>query len=305
VAEPRVTLYDLGEIDEAVAAYRTAIQQRKGSYAEAHYNLGNALYARGEIEESVKAYETAIEQQNGNFPDAQRNLGNALARLGDLDGATESIKRAISQGDTGGDAHHDLGLILHGRGQLDEAIREFETALEMRGGNDAEAHRNLGRALYQIGKLDLARAEFETAIRQREGDATKRPCSELKTEELTSTAIGKDSAAADTTLQLRVPHPRPPSPRLTWIWDVLYDLGESDPAIVEFRTRDCAARSVPAHYELGRALTRAGQQTEAMAELKKAIAQQGGVFAEAYFHMGLLLSRQGDSDGAGRLSDSG
>ena len=35
-----------------------------------------------------------------------------------------------------------------------------------------------------------------------------------------------------------------------------------------------------------------------MTELKKAIEQQGGVFAEAYFHMGLLLSRQGDPESA-------
>jgi tetratricopeptide (TPR) repeat protein len=58
---------------------------------------------------------------------------------------------------------------LYGRGQLEDAIREFRTALDLRDGNDAEAHRNLGRALYESGSLDDARQELETAIAQRAG----------------------------------------------------------------------------------------------------------------------------------------
>src|SRR6185436_14370764 len=99
------------------------------------------------------------------------NLGNALARLGDLDRAADSLKRAISEGDTAADAHHDLGLVLYGRGQLEDAITEFRTALDLRNGNDAEVHRNLGRALYESGALEDARKELEVAIAQRAGAA--------------------------------------------------------------------------------------------------------------------------------------
>src|SRR5439155_23370825 len=55
------------------------------------------------------------------------------------------------------------------RGQLEDAIHEFQIALDLRDGNDAEAHRNLGRALYESGALEDARKELETAIAQRAG----------------------------------------------------------------------------------------------------------------------------------------
>ena len=120
-----VALYDLGENDEAITAYRTAIEQRGGRYAEAHYNLGNALYARGEMEEAV----AHTRRQSSNSAATSRTLTaiwvTRLRDSGDLDRAADSIKQAISQGDTAADAHHDLGLILYGRGQLEEAIGEF------------------------------------------------------------------------------------------------------------------------------------------------------------------------------------
>jgi tetratricopeptide (TPR) repeat protein len=80
---------------------------------------------------------------------------------------------------------------------------------------------------------------------------------------------------------------------------VLYDLGQSVEAIAEL-SRAVEGRSVfpRAHYELGRALVRAGRLAEAMSHLKTAVDQQGGAFAEAHFQIGLLLSRQGDVESA-------
>jgi tetratricopeptide (TPR) repeat protein len=80
---------------------------------------------------------------------------------------------------------------------------------------------------------------------------------------------------------------------------VLYDLGQSVEAIAEL-SRAVEGRGVfpRAHYELGRALVRAGRLLDAMSHLKTAVEQQGGVFAEAHFQIGLLLSRQGDVESA-------
>jgi tetratricopeptide (TPR) repeat protein len=228
------------------------------------------------------------------------------------------LKRAITQGDTAADAHHDLGLVLYGRGQLEEAIHEFHIALDLRDGNDAEAHRNLGRALYESGALEDARKELETAIAQREGattarDGATRGLGEAPTPADAPTARlakgatvvlgsekGKPSKGAGDKTMITASPRRPSFPEAHLdLGRVHYDLGHSVEAIAQL-SKAVEGRSVfpRAHFELGRALVRAGRLGEAMTELKTAVEQQGGAFAEAHFQIGLLLSRQGDVESA-------
>ena len=47
-------------LDEAVACYRRALKL-KPDYAEAHYNLGNALQDQGKLDEAVDCYRRAVE----------------------------------------------------------------------------------------------------------------------------------------------------------------------------------------------------------------------------------------------------
>ena len=49
-----------GLLDDAVAAYRSAIQF-KSDYAEAYYNLGTALTDQGQVDQAVAAFRTAIQ----------------------------------------------------------------------------------------------------------------------------------------------------------------------------------------------------------------------------------------------------
>ena len=55
-----VALEDLGRIDDAVQAYRQALQI-KPDYAEVYYNLGTALAKAGKPEESLRNLDRAIE----------------------------------------------------------------------------------------------------------------------------------------------------------------------------------------------------------------------------------------------------
>ena len=57
-------------------------------------------------------------------------------------------------------AHAGLGGILFVRGQIDESIDHYESALRMRDGNSA-AHFGLGRALATKGKTDAAISHFQ------------------------------------------------------------------------------------------------------------------------------------------------
>jgi tetratricopeptide (TPR) repeat protein len=67
-------------------------------------------------------------------------------------------------------AHTNLGLLLEGEGRTEEAIAQFETALQLRPGY-AEGCNNLGVGLSELGLLSEALAQFDRAVRLKPGYA--------------------------------------------------------------------------------------------------------------------------------------
>jgi len=61
-------------------------------------------------------------------------------------------------------AYSNLGSFLSERGGIDEAIRDFRKALELRP-DQSKDHNNLGKALLQTGRMSEAMQEFQTALR--------------------------------------------------------------------------------------------------------------------------------------------
>ncbi len=66
-------------------------------------------------------------------------------------------------------AHNNLGLLLAGRGRIEEAKAHYAAALETKP-DDAFAMNNLGNVLATEGRLDEARAQFEAAVRAEPGN---------------------------------------------------------------------------------------------------------------------------------------
>ncbi len=66
--------------------------------------------------------------------------------------------------------YNNLGLSFFRKGQLDEAVAQFQKALEINP-NDAEAHINLGNALFRKGQPDEAIAQFQKALEINPSDA--------------------------------------------------------------------------------------------------------------------------------------
>jgi Flp pilus assembly protein TadD len=88
-----IALAGLGRLDEAIAAFRRAIQITPQS-PEAHNNLGNALRERGRFDEAVAACRRALELKP-EFPEALVNLGASLAAQGQLEKAIAAYRRAL------------------------------------------------------------------------------------------------------------------------------------------------------------------------------------------------------------------
>jgi tetratricopeptide (TPR) repeat protein len=94
------------------------------------YNLGNAFARLGESEASIAAYRKAIDQRKGQYSRAYNNLGVVLLRLGRWDEAHEALISALKiEGFRYAEASYNLGRVYEARGQSDLAAREWRRAL--------------------------------------------------------------------------------------------------------------------------------------------------------------------------------
>ena len=90
-----------------------------------------------------------------NYADAHYNLGDALKELGRLDEAEASFRQAITLEPDLAHAHSNLGITLEELGRLNEAETSYNQAIAFKP-DYAEAHSNLGKILYIRGNEDLA-----------------------------------------------------------------------------------------------------------------------------------------------------
>ena len=100
----------VGKLDEAVLAFKRAILI-KPDYADAHYNMGNALKEQGKLTEAIKAYKSALSIKS-DYAEAHLNLGNALKEQGKLTEAIKAYKSALSIKPDYAEAYVNMGNAL-------------------------------------------------------------------------------------------------------------------------------------------------------------------------------------------------
>jgi tetratricopeptide (TPR) repeat protein len=131
---------------DALAEYRAAIKLREGQYPLAFYALGVALQDLRRYPEAREAFAQAVKSSGGRHAEALFELALESQRAGDDRAAVEHYRRAVAQSkDNIPACHNNLGVILARAGLLEEAEREFETAVKRSRGKFAEASQNLAR----------------------------------------------------------------------------------------------------------------------------------------------------------------
>jgi tetratricopeptide (TPR) repeat protein len=95
---------------------------------------------------------------------AHYNLGVALEKKGQVDEAIRQYQETIRLKPDYVEARNNLGAALLKRGQVDEAIRLFQETARREPAN-AYTHNNLGIALCKKGQMDEAINQFQEAIR--------------------------------------------------------------------------------------------------------------------------------------------
>lgn len=114
--------------------------------AQAWFGLGESHARLGREDEAVAAYRTALELLPS-YVAAANNLGNLLLNRNDLDGAVAAFHTALRIAPNSAAAHHNLGETLRELGRHTEAIAHFRHALNL-DPHVSKAHSSLILALH-------------------------------------------------------------------------------------------------------------------------------------------------------------
>jgi len=158
------TLHDKGDIEAAIAEYRTAVRLSPDD-AATHLRLGLALRDKGDVEGAIVSYRMTLHFRP-NDPDAHYLLGTAYSEKGQLEASIEEFRQAIRLKPGFDVAYNNLGHVLEQKGDLDGAIAQYRIAAKLQP-SDARAHYNLGSALKDKGDLEGSVKELREAIRLR------------------------------------------------------------------------------------------------------------------------------------------
>jgi tetratricopeptide (TPR) repeat protein len=185
----------LGRREEAARSYRSAVGLRP-SYELAWHNLGNCLYSQDDNGGAVEAYRNAaalnprrVENHSGlamsylklgrlkkaneavygltPLADSDHKVLLTQARLyidaGFTDLATGCCQRYIAFHKDSPEGYSLLGAANHDAGKYYEAIRAFESVVELNPGS-AEAWNNMGFSYFTASHVDRAIECFEMAL---------------------------------------------------------------------------------------------------------------------------------------------
>jgi tetratricopeptide (TPR) repeat protein len=94
---------------------------------------------------------------------AHNNLGTTLDVKGEMDEAIDQFQIALQINPDYAEFHNNFGHALREKGRVNEAIAQYQEALQLYPGY-AEAQFNLGNALGQNGRLDDAITHYEKAL---------------------------------------------------------------------------------------------------------------------------------------------
>jgi Flp pilus assembly protein TadD len=184
---------------------------------------------------------------------AHCNLGVVLLQKGKVDEAITEFQNALQIKPFVAEAHYTLAIALLQKGRVDEAIVHFQTALQIKPGF-AEAHYNLGNVLMQKGQMDEAVFHLQKALQ-----------------------INPDNAEAHVNLG-----------------NVLMQKGRGDEAISHFqKALQISPDYAQAQNNLGNALMEKGQVDEAIAHFRKALQINPG-YAKAYINLHNALLQKGN-----------
>jgi serine/threonine protein kinase/tetratricopeptide (TPR) repeat protein len=177
-----VVEFENGELDaaerdfeDAMRGYEVLIGPDYASIGHGHLALADIALRRGQPEvamQSIEAALTILDEQHEDHHWALDGLASVQLELGQHAAAEQTLRRAIAQRERTSSAdatylaylHGRLGTVLRGRGQLDEALAEYDRAMTWLEQQEVDAPLVLAQVLLERGKTRLAQHQPQLAL---------------------------------------------------------------------------------------------------------------------------------------------
>ena len=156
--------YNENRFEEALDCFRKSLALTARS-VRAENNMGLAYEGLGRPEDAIAAYRTAIDWQAGAQKPSEQPLINLAILLDNRNQWVEALpllKQAEALAPANVKVHVELGRLYGREGQLHEAQAELEQAVALAPQN-ASYHFQLGQAYRKGGQPEKAKAEFVAA----------------------------------------------------------------------------------------------------------------------------------------------
>jgi tetratricopeptide (TPR) repeat protein len=223
--------------------------------------------------------------------DNHQNFGVALLETGRVDEAITQYEMALQMRHDSALVRNNLGNALVRKGRLDEAITQYQKTLQT-DPDYALAHNNLGNTLQQTGKLDEAIPQYQQALQLKPdyAEAHYNLGNALLQKDRVDEAIPQFQQA----LQLI---PDYTEARIN-LGNALLQKGRVDEAIPQYQQAlQLKPGHTEAHFNLGVALVQKGRVDEAIAQYQQAL-QLKPDYTEAHYNLGVALLQKGSVDEA-------
>lgn len=165
---------DQNRYTEAIPHLEEMIQLRPDFYA-AYYLLGKAQATEGNAESASRSFSEAL-RLRPDYAEAYYARGTMLIKAGNSQAAESDFREALKyklSAEWAPLAHDALGVIEAQRGDLGQAIEEFERAIQLQP-DLVGPQRNLANALVAQGRIPDAISRLEQALSATHGDPTIR-----------------------------------------------------------------------------------------------------------------------------------
>ena len=126
--------------------------------------LSTGTYLRNQIWEDPALLWADVTSKSPHNHRAYYNLGNVLQHRGKLDEALLQYEKALQLKPNFAVAHDNMGLIFMAKGNFPEAVKHTSMAVRMKPGN-AIIQNNYGQLLLRQGRIEEAARHFHQAVR--------------------------------------------------------------------------------------------------------------------------------------------